>query len=1008
MAVFGGGWGNLGSEGFGGWGIGFWGGDKQPTVSDVGFLFSPSQTGTSINHRSVITADYSYDDTEGALEVDSLNIGSLSGESATSSVSDPFPNADIGPENGTQIRWFIGTNRLSQFDNIATIGPLPSRITALSPSTLSTVISDVVGQTLRYFVKVSDGIQFSEFGSSTVLTLTGNTPSASNHNVDGIADNQFSPGSRFTKNSQTSAITGLDPDDSYRSGVAGVGEETVFNQNTPGFFWTFTDPDNNSPFVGIGEDGSNSVDGQTHWELRVGSSSSGLGTNGFSGNLWNPGVQSGSEGFARYGYKSSGSSYAQDLSAATLVRDGSTVYYWQVRVSDGDINSFGDPVFGSWSSGNFKLNVMPSVSSLKVEGISGFTIVDTQTPEFSWAFTDPDGIPQDQIEIRVSNSATDVGTDDFVGDLLATGAKSQASTAYTFDGTQPFSHIPIYWQVRVRDGSNFSDWSDSSFQISIKPEATDLRVNGIPDPERLVPKAVEKVNDKFKPVFEWVFSDLDKNDDGSGGFISDSQEDFVITVATDSGFAGIIWTLDSSSSTSVQGNQTFVEFDIDGAATSDITNSDRGSTYYWKVVVTDDSGVGSYDVSDEFEGTFQYNQIPTVSTASITPNPSFPKSVLFSSYDFTDLDGDPEVISSSVVHLRWFKKGPDDEDFDVQESLDNSKFVPLASELASPNRPRLSQNDTWKYEITPFDGYEFGSKITSSEATIGNHAPLAFNLQITPSEPKTHDLLFAEYGFFDEDGDLESDSIIKWFKNDEEVESLRGQKVVYPENLTPDSEWYFSVTPYDGFSFGAEIFSGTVTIEAVVPVINSLMVDRRINPKNIINLNPTFSWTYYDLSGVGQKGFRLKIGTQKGQSDVFDSGFIESEETTYSYDGPPLNLGEDFFVTLTLSNDQGISDPFKAEFSTFGSIWGERVDNQIGWTIVARMKFIDKTAISEESSDTVESPEIETTETPEPSLPSSAPPPPPSPIPEGAAPSDPFHPVFPEELGGDPSHHPIL
>jgi len=999
MATFGGGWGNLGSGdgSYGGWGIGFWGGDKKPTVNDIEFSASPTHTGSSINHRSVITASYVFDDTENSAEIDTpLNIGNLSGELGTSSISDPFPNSNIGPENGTQIRWFLGSARLPQFDNIFTIGPLPTQIATVSSSS-----ADVVGQTLRFFIKVSDGVQFSEAGSSPIITLIGNTPSAEDANVDGTEDNQFASGSRFITNSQTSAITGLTPDDSYRSGIAGSGEETIFNQNTPGFFWTFSDPDNNSPFVGSGEDGGNSVDSQSHWEIRVGSSSAGLGTNGFTGDLWDSGVQAGSEHFARYGYKSSGNGYAFDSSASTLTRDGSTIYFWQVRVSDGDIDSFGDPVFGDWSTGNFKLNVMPSVSALKVEGISGFTVVGTDNPEFSWTYTDPDGIPQDQIDIRVSNDSADLGTDDFVGDLLGTGPTSQSSTAYTFDGTQPFSHVPIYWQVRVRDGSNFSDWESASFQISIKPEATDLRVNGIPDPDRLIPKAVEKSNDKFKPVFEWIFFDKDKNDDGSGGFASDSQEDFEITVATDSGFTAVIWTLDSSSSTAVQGNQTFVEYDIDGAATSDITDSDRGTTYYWKVTVTDDSGVSGSDVSDEFEGTFQYNQIPTVSTASVTPSAAYPKSVLFASYDYTDADGDPEIISPSIVHLRWYKKGPDDEDFALQEKFNNSKFVPLASELSSENRPRLSQNDTWKYDIVPYDGYEFGTKLESNETTIGNHAPLAFGLEITPSEPKTHDLLFANYSFFDEDGDQESDSIIKWFKNDEEVESLRGEKIVYPENLTPDSEWKFSVTPYDGFNFGEEIFSGVVTVEAIVPVISSLLVDRQINPNNIINLNPTLSWTYYDLSGFGQKGFRLKIGTQKELSDVFDSGFVESEETNFSYDGPPLNLGEDFFVTLTISNDQGISDPFKAQFSTFGSIWGERVNNQTGWTISARMRFIDSSEEEEVEEETVE-------EDTEPSLPSSSPPPPPPPIPEGAVPSDPSHPIFPEELGGESEHHPIL
>ncbi|MHA1955061.1 MAG: hypothetical protein ACW96U_14060, partial [Candidatus Heimdallarchaeaceae archaeon] len=77
-----------------------------------------------------------------------------------------------------------------------------------------------------------------------------------------------------------------------------------------------------------------------------------------------------------------------------------------------------------------------------------------------------------------------------------------------------------------------------------------------------------------------------------------------------------------------------------------------------------------------------------------------------------------------------------------------------------------SKGEEWYCKILPKDGTDFGAWVSCPvNITIINTAPVASNLQITPSDARTNDDLLVNYDFSDVDYDLESGTEIIWFKN---------------------------------------------------------------------------------------------------------------------------------------------------------------------------------------------------------------------------------------------------
>jgi hypothetical protein len=102
-------------------------------------------------------------------------------------------------------------------------------------------------------------------------------------------------------------------------------------------------------------------------------------------------------------------------------------------------------------------------------------------------------------------------------------------------------------------------------------------------------------------------------------------------------------------------------------------------------------------------------------------------------YDYTDPDSDAESGSEII----WFKDG-------VLQDLNDSFTVQAGN---------TNKTQEWHYKVRPFDGTTFGVWVGSTNVTIGNTDPIASTLDISPSNPVTHQNLTATYSFSDADGD---------------------------------------------------------------------------------------------------------------------------------------------------------------------------------------------------------------------------------------------------------------
>jgi len=121
----------------------------------------------------------------------------------------------------------------------------------------------------------------------------------------------------------------------------------------------------------------------------------------------------------------------------------------------------------------------------------------------------------------------------------------------------------------------------------------------------------------------------------------------------------------------------------------------------------------------------------------------------------------------------------------------------------------------------------FGDDIVVDDEYIGpstpvtNAPPVANNLAITPLSPETTDDLVGSYIYSDADGDPESGTEIRWYKNSVLQPLYNDTLIVSASSTEPGHVWYFTVRPKDGKDFGALQISPPVTIRVPSPYILS-------------------------------------------------------------------------------------------------------------------------------------------------------------------------------------------
>jgi len=212
-------------------------------------------------------------------------------------------------------------------------------------------------------------------------------------------------------------------------------------------------------------------------------------------------------------------------------------------------------------------------------------------------------------------------------------------------------------------------------------------------------------------------------------------------------------------------------------------------------------------------------QLPAVS-------PAAPKATDFLTATYLFLDDDSDAPLAPIV--QWYRNGTH------QAALDG---------LVTIQGP-FTRTDQWHFTLVPRDGTDSGALVTSAPVTIESTAPNASALQITPGAPGTDQNLTANYLYSDLDGQPESGSEIKWYRNGAEQVGLANQSVVTASVTSRGETWHFTVSPRDN---GGE--TGTLRTSPSVVIVNTLPEASlaAVSPAQPVTTDDlTISYTYTD------------------------------------------------------------------------------------------------------------------------------------------------------------------
>jgi hypothetical protein len=123
-----------------------------------------------------------------------------------------------------------------------------------------------------------------------------------------------------------------------------------------------------------------------------------------------------------------------------------------------------------------------------------------------------------------------------------------------------------------------------------------------------------------------------------------------------------------------------------------------------------------------------------------------------------------------------------------------------------------------------------------------NSLPVVSSVEITPSLPAPTDNLVLSYNYLDDDGDLESGTTIRWFKNGSHQRQFDNAIIINSSFLQNNDIWSVDVYPSDGFEHGLRVTSPQVKITSTPITVDESssklsVLPSHPNPDDIIEAN---------------------------------------------------------------------------------------------------------------------------------------------------------------------------
>lgn len=236
---------------------------------------------------------------------------------------------------------------------------------------------------------------------------------------------------------------------------------------------------------------------------------------------------------------------------------------------------------------------------------------------------------------------------------------------------------------------------------------------------------------------------------------------------------------------------------VTGASVDGTLHFSRGDTVSYRVAVSD----GTDTTTGSSSGVTVKNTAPRVATATISPG--------------TLREGD----TARCVPGGWVDPDGDTEDYGYAWSVDGTLVSgETTSTLTSAH---FSKGQDVTCTLTPDDGIETGSPVTSAPVEIANTAPSFTTLAVSPASPREADTVRASAsGWSDADGDPEGYRYVWAVQSGGSgsfvVVSGATSSTLTGRDFDKDDVIRATVTPYDGEDEGTPRVA-TVTVVNTVP-----------------------------------------------------------------------------------------------------------------------------------------------------------------------------------------------
>ncbi|MHA2030827.1 MAG: hypothetical protein ACW99Q_15720 [Candidatus Kariarchaeaceae archaeon] len=345
-------------------------------------------------------------------------------------------------------------------------------------------------------------------------------------------------------------------------------------------------------------------------------------------------------------------------------------------------------------------------------------------------------------------------------------------------------------QIRVNDGSEYSNWINST-SVTIRnsaPTASNV----------IILNSFPFTTDDL--VANWTFIDVDLDPENSNWIL--------------------LWY-----------NNDILQNNLNDTKTVLYGNTTKTDIWYFKLTVFDGT---NYSIVYQSPSVQILNSPPTVLDMDITLNPTT-TDTLTSSWIFADDDGDSE---SAIKNITWYKDGIYQPTFDNLTTIDSGE---------------TTKGEVWHYLLQVYDGETFSNVYNSSNYSasvmILNSVPTASNVEISNQNPYTSDDLIANWDEQDDDGLSDIDPVYKnitWYKNGV-YESSYYNLTTLPSSATAKGEiWNFILQIYDGDNFSVFYNSSSVIIQNSLPTAT----DRKFNTSSVTtNDDFSISYNFTDIDG---------------------------------------------------------------------------------------------------------------------------------------------------------------